>query len=337
MKFIHFGCWNNGICSDTENNGLTRVMKDISANKNGVDFVVVAGDNYYPEKIKGPDGEKLKIFHEEKFKSGVSCLPDIKKYVLSGNHEFDTMVYNSNLVPCISLIKQREAMPDLMHDIEHVYDTNSNTLIVMIDTTVYDFTDQNITESCFEHLYDQSSFSSIANIVEYQTLSVKRLLLKYNIKNFILIGHYPIASIKKTKKVKIEFTTGLLDLYSSLKSKLNGVNLIYLCADTHLYQTGRIEYDGLIIKQFIVGTGGAKLDDCSDMLNAEYSHNNVKVKYEINECIRTFGYLVVDLGDTIEFNFKYIPEMVGGGVDYYGKYQKYKGKYLKLLTTKNNS
>ena len=60
MHFIHVGCWNKGPCEiNNGTNAVSRVMTSIKnyvddANKteNKVDFLVLAGDNYYPEKSK---------------------------------------------------------------------------------------------------------------------------------------------------------------------------------------------------------------------------------------------------------------------------------------------
>jgi hypothetical protein len=64
-KFIHFGCWNQGVCKkkDPENNTpITRVMRQLETTitrvangNNKYDFIVVAGDNYYPDKPEKKD------------------------------------------------------------------------------------------------------------------------------------------------------------------------------------------------------------------------------------------------------------------------------------------
>ena len=37
----------------------------------------------------------------------------------------------------------------------------------------------------------------------------------------------------------------------------------YLCADLHLHQEGYVNINDMVINQYIVGTGGTKLDDNS--------------------------------------------------------------------------
>ena len=69
-KFIHFGCWNQGFCnkSDSANTEpLTKVMRQLNQTlqsqigtdrKNAVyEFIVLAGDNYYPQKEKKDKGK----------------------------------------------------------------------------------------------------------------------------------------------------------------------------------------------------------------------------------------------------------------------------------------
>lgn len=124
MKFIHFGCWNRGGCqmdSEAAENvsDFTRVARHIKSNLEGVEFISVAGDNYYPDKEKKKDkadkGEKAdkkdkgdkkdKANKSEKkdtkktlvtndLGTGFKCLMDIPvdKYIVLGNHELDDKI-----------------------------------------------------------------------------------------------------------------------------------------------------------------------------------------------------------------------------------------------------
>ena len=51
-KFIHFGCWNN---LNNDKSCLNEVINTLEKNIVDVDFIIVAGDNYYPEKKKEKD------------------------------------------------------------------------------------------------------------------------------------------------------------------------------------------------------------------------------------------------------------------------------------------
>ena len=70
MRFIHFGCWNRGTCTDDGNNAISSVMrelktyvdvsnKDKDINKH-INFMIIAGDNYYANKTIDEDGKKIK-------------------------------------------------------------------------------------------------------------------------------------------------------------------------------------------------------------------------------------------------------------------------------------
>ena len=100
MKFITFGCWNRGECNmENINNPVSVVMQHI---KNDViksqrtstpyNFIVVAGDNYYPENVN-----KVKFFNETNLNSGFTCLEQIpiQKYIIFGNHDYSDK-YNKN-------------------------------------------------------------------------------------------------------------------------------------------------------------------------------------------------------------------------------------------------
>ena len=168
MKFIHFGCWNNGLCAPNEDNGLTKMTKllneYVSQPENKIDFITVAGDNYYPSKIEKKHNDediKIKIFNNQHFESGFECLPkNIKKYILFGNHEIEDVVIDNHhnkdstyeeLEPlqeqCKSLILQttnkanifkNDPMYEFFNDV--IVQTYKKTLIIMLDTTIYTFT-----------------------------------------------------------------------------------------------------------------------------------------------------------------------------------------------------
>jgi len=58
--FIHFGCWNKNNCNE-DNNDFSKTMKNLKNfvnNNNNIDFISVAGDNYYPEKTTINDKKK---------------------------------------------------------------------------------------------------------------------------------------------------------------------------------------------------------------------------------------------------------------------------------------
>ena len=83
-NFIHFGCWNKGECLiDSLVNPLSRVMTNLrevcNDPKTKPEFVVVAGDNYYPDTLTITTDEKKikgKNINTRHLDSGLECLPN---------------------------------------------------------------------------------------------------------------------------------------------------------------------------------------------------------------------------------------------------------------------
>ena len=315
MKFIHFGCWNNGLCAPDQDNGLTKMTRLLNKyvsqpeNKDNIEFITVAGDNYYPSKITKEDKEKeedkekkIKIFDKKHFVSGFKCLPkNIKKYILFGNHEIEDNVidnlhekYNKDstykkLKPlvesCKSLILQttnKDSIFDTSYKFfnDVITITHNQTLIIMFDTTIYTFKDENylkkINETCYKHLFKNNTElnedSTIQNLMEYQEEKIKEAIrLNSTCTNIIFIGHHPIISKvykeitnkdNTTEKKNVsDFNSKMITFFTffnSMPESLNKKTIYYLCADTHFYQQSEVIINNkLTIHQYIVGTGGA--------------------------------------------------------------------------------
>jgi len=357
MKFIHFGCWNNGSCDiDTGDNGLSQTMKKLNnyIESNQIDFLTIAGDNYYPDKKK-VNGVKIKNMKTSDFNSGVKCLPkDIKKYVILGNHEYDNMLKDGvESHNCHLLETQQQIFSDPELNTTFFNDVISirkeNTLIIMIDTTIYEEKDSNtlVSGSCYDKVFvGIDRRDTVNDLINHQGTKVNSILTEnLDTTNIILIGHHPIISVRAKEKDgriknKAEVIKGLQDLFVSMKDKVSDKKLFYLCADTHLYQKGTVQIDELpIINQYICGTGGADQDDCEICDLKEVSEKGLT--YKIDECHKIFGFLVVsDNGENLSFEFinssktaeskkdKKDKKSKEGG--YYEKYLKYKQKYLQL-------
>ena len=366
MKFIHFGCWNNGSCDiDTGDNGLSKTMKKLNnfIESNQIDFLTIAGDNYYPDKKK-VDGVKIKNMKTSDFNSGIKCLPkDIKKYVILGNHEYDNMLKDGvEYHNCHLLETQQQTFsnPELnttfFNDVISI--RKENTLIIMIDTTIYEEKDSDklVSGSCYDKVFvGIDKRDTVNDLITHQKTKVNSILTEnLDATNIILIGHHPIISVRAKEKDgriknKAEIIKGLKDLFESIKDKVSDKKLFYLCADTHLYQRGTVQIEGLpIINQYICGTGGADQDDCEICDLKEVSEKGLT--YKIEECHKIFGFLVVsDNGENLSFEFINSNKTVeskkdkdgkkdkkdkdgkeGKEGEYYEKYLKYKQKYLQL-------
>lgn len=312
-SFIHFGCWNKGGCNMNENrenyNPLTRVMynlREISESRLPPEFVIVAGDNYYPEKGKSKGdtkGKPKKIIDSDKLMSGLECLPkNIPVHIILGNHDLESNVSVKDLDDdernkCYILDKEIEyARSTQQQTSVNVYKSivfNGNTLILMIDTTMYE-DKETVALTCFRHLYRKDDLT-LDDVRRDQKLWVEGVIknIPPNIRNIIVVAHHPITGYKSKMKVDEEGNafkdTFLIKspgfnivklLYESIYKKLsiemrNEIKFYYLCADLHQYQIGNIEISPQItsisseegynpvmsIKQYVVGTGGTSLDD----------------------------------------------------------------------------
>jgi hypothetical protein len=277
-SFIQFGCWNKGGCKLSENkeefNPLTHVMynlRKVTESRNPPEFVIVSGDNYYPEKGKPSPGQKKpkKIIDTNKLLSGLECLPHtIPVHIILGNHDLESDVSVKGIEDdernkCFILDTEIEYARSTDHQTNvNVYKSiifNNDTLVLMIDSTMYE-NKESIALKCFRHLYQNQSLS-LEDIRRDQKLWVESIIrnIPKNIKNIVISAHHPITGYKSKMKIgkdgneyKNTFlieTPGfnLVDLlYESIYKKLsiekrNEISFYYLCADLHQYQIGNIE------------------------------------------------------------------------------------------------
>ena len=290
-RFIHFGCWNNSGCdykalddvikpSDT---ALTRVMKKIKQSiAVGVkpEFITIAGDNYYSIVKKDKVTQvKTKILDEADMISGFMCLPeDIKKYLLIGNHDLESLSNRPAPSVCQILDMQKEMDEDPRNNFEmdnltspHIMNTHlsDSTIIIMLDTSMYSNEKKDLKKVtvCYQRLFEihgLEKLDDLNTIEKVRALQKKRVeafvvdTVKPNlakIKNIIVIGHHPMMCFKT--KEKEDSTTGIKkkktdtlvmddlnklyfdSIYNMLKAKQD-INYFYLCADLHQYQVGDI-------------------------------------------------------------------------------------------------
>jgi hypothetical protein len=174
-----------------------------------------------------------------------------------------------------------------------------NTLIIMIDTNMYngeilDCYDEILDEATkgeiqkIESGLDASLKAKAKKTMAFQKFQRDKIILALNsssvYKNIIICGHHPligaknsryIAKLKKDKidnkdKIEYKFKQGIdaqsYELYDLLLDiSKYGEKFFYLCADIHNYQKGEVDITRggkeMHIEQYIVGTGGAELDD----------------------------------------------------------------------------
>jgi hypothetical protein len=156
---------------------------------------------------------------------------------------------------------------------------------------MYDEDDTAMYLECYKKL--DKNIENIKSLRESQKTKILDAIDKYqDAENIVLIGHHPITGYKlkeekkekkkddsKTKSVsslkvkdkneKPEKKSGVyliqpfpefVNLWKTIIETSTNKNLYYLCADLHLYQPGTVTINDTKIAQYIVGTGGAKLD-----------------------------------------------------------------------------
>ena len=330
-NFIHFGCWNNlnKGCLRNVMNLLKKRLED--KNKPNIDFLTIAGDNYYPKK-ETIEGKKGKIIFPELLNQGFKDLPkEIPIYMILGNHDLETNTGKNNFFinnldspeeenNC-SIIKYEQIAEHENENIEYSFFKEkmleNGTLIIMIDTSIYSLVVEEYLPCYIYFLQRTMPNYTIEEIRKYQIKLIINTITKYkNIKNLILIGHHPIIGLKikgrRDTRINdiIEFDNVLKEIYSIL---MDNVNYFYLCADVHLYQEGNIvikidEMPKMNIQQYIVGTGGTELDKCVDESNIGVEIENERLTYIMTRCQEKCGFLeCITTSDIPSFVFNEIP------------------------------
>jgi len=195
----------------------------------------------------------------------------------------------------------------------------NRTLILMIDTTMYDDSDVNEVLSCYSTLLNTRP--NILTVEELRTNQLEFVLqiIRENTNNFdnlVIIGHHPIVGMKFKKddqKNKIfQPIPGFIDLLRQIYLQLieSSVKYYYLCADTHLYQQGSVKIvvdseKNMNIEQYIVGTGGTELDN--NITDNAFDNNKIDqrigVTYTINESKEKYGFLKCNIGNEVTCEF----------------------------------
>ena len=318
-KFIQFGCWNQGYCNKSDldkkppiNSVMRQLETTLKTAKTKHDFIIIAGDNYYPtkpEKNKSTKKEKKetsdldkkkdkegKIIMKANLESGFHCLPsDIEINIILGNHDLETSrekkmyiedTANEEKGDCLimqleqAVIREKNdertdkgISNEISLDLYKHKWLGLNTLVLMVDTSMYDTDDATTFLPCY-NVKTGKEYQDIEELHTEQQEFVTRMIDRYydRIETIIVIGHHPITGYKyKNEMTKlIRSFPGLMNLFLFIQARLSAkqLNYYYLCADLHLYQIGTITITDVVttqpimsIKQYIVGTGGTKLDN----------------------------------------------------------------------------
>lgn len=330
--FIQFGCWNQGKCDiGAGTNPVSRVMRklrEVINEEPKPEFICVAGDNYYPEKIL----KKQKLIKPDNLISGFNCLPsNIEIDMIMGNHDLATNYDNDHKTHYIGdatepinscFILEQEKIKTSGNNIKLVLHKSrliNRTLILMIDTTMYDDSDVNEALSCYSTLLNtRPNIPTVEELRATQLEFVLRAIRENigNFKNVVIIGHHPIVGMKlkegQTNKIFQPlpmFIDLLRQIYLTLSD--SSMKYYYLCADTHLYQQGSVKIvvvpeQIMNIEQYIVGTGGTELDN--NIMDNAFDNNKINqlfgvVTYTINESKEKYGFLKCNIGNEVTCEF----------------------------------
>jgi len=335
-EFITFGCWNNGLCSleNSPKNGVSAVMQELNSyvnvNVDKVKFIAVSGDNYYPKKEKTDEGT-TKYWNEGDFNSGFGCLPtNIPVHLLMGNHDLESTqlldVPNREKTQLCHIveeeIKKENPATQLNLKTDHVLFGN-NTFVLFIDTSIYDMNNEDL--QCY-NTFMNSSFKNVREAQNHQRWRVNGIINAIvrvpdsQIENIVVIGHHPIFGVKlknDTTEVYEKMNDEGISFFIYLKELLNlpKYKFFYLCADIHNYQHISLHLNGrtiggenieMDIEQYIVGTGGADLDNASLEVDRDINVNGLNLikRAHMNECQIRNGFLIcrnVDGGLNFQF------------------------------------
>jgi hypothetical protein len=274
---------------------------------------------------------------------GFDLLPkDIKINMILGNHDLETnkgdkteFIIKTNIfnIPeenekgdCFILNKEIENKKNIDYKIfGSEYDDDSKTLILMIDTSIYD-EGYNKYIQCY-HLLDKD-IPPLSSTMTEEDIQIKirekqkdfiinQINNQQEIKHIILVGHHLIAYVKYKKTQYLKKS----DIYPKFKDVLiNVINTVnnentkyyYLCADMHFYQKGIITIENTVINQYIVGTGGNELESNRVETDSEITIDELSagITYEMTECIHSHGFLecnlnLQNLDKDGKFNFKF--------------------------------
>jgi Calcineurin-like phosphoesterase len=336
-EFITFGCWNNGLCSleNPPQNGVSAVMQElnsyVNANVDKVKFIAVSGDNYYPKKEKTDEGT-IKYWNESDFNSGFGCLPtNVPVHLLMGNHDLEStqlldVTNNTDKTPLCHIVKEEitkeNPATQLNLKTDHVLFGN-NIFVLFIDTSIYDMNNEDL--QCY-NTFMNSSFKNVREAQNHQRWRVNGIINAIvrvpnsQIENIVVIGHHPIFGVKlknDTTEVYEKMNDEGISFFLYLKELLNlpKYKFFYLCADIHNYQhislqlnTRTVRGANIVmdIEQYIVGTGGADLDNAIEVpRDIDVNGLNLIESAQMKECQIRNGFLICrNVNGELEFQFQ---------------------------------
>jgi hypothetical protein len=275
--------------------------------------LLILGDNVYSNKnVYSKEeierlGLKPKNHSVNTLTNGIECLlrqDDLELYkdthIVLGNHN---IVKNKKGNAC-AVYKLQKNIHSLSRHLHSQYPYNSIIINEHGIRLKLIFIDTNFTDLGLDYLGD----SCIANNSENLTKLQRQLSwLNDELDNtngadhVIVIGHCPIFSNKYKDNKQGYKVTKIDELIKTLGSRMEKENIIYLCADTHMYQLLKMSNptSKASLFEIVCGTGEAKLDPRAEIkgnsresFEMEYNGYLFKKDHEIDY---TYGYCKIHL------------------------------------------
>ena len=382
MKFISFGCWNKGDPKKSEYpiKHLLNKLKKILSTTN-VDFIVITGDNYYSNIPKGKNPrdnvenkyeflphkqltnyiiegggdkeEKIAYCNIEHLVYVFIKLRQISNdykipiYMCSGNHEYKKhKIFKSLNSPTVDIPDEpgEDISEEVQATIESLgLDLSLNHSLLDIQKKIFECEACKFIES--GRLIKEYPFFVInteKDLIDSNGYIIN--LINQEKGKIYIFGHIPILSLKEKKGNHMVVNHYLVNLFCKLRE---GINVTYICADTHNYQDITITFEnGTVVNQVILGTGGTfQLDDITNN-NDELKDITLpsKIKYiyikEATTGIHGFGLFDTDVDSDFEPSHKFIgfgDVEVGGYKPKNTKNKKYKKRITKRRYNKRKT
>jgi hypothetical protein len=269
--FLFFGCWN------TRGPARNAVADAIYDNEADVKILILGGDNVYPLQ-----GDKTKAHRKDVFEEGMQLYARFEHkdghYLIPslGNHNVKKDIYSTEME------RFHRFMPDLSIAYYSLRFSDGFRMIVL-DTNIVDSTHEDKYNAMCAWLHRAVHDARIAG------------------ESYYIVQHEPMISLRNKKRRDV---ASALLRHDTLMDILNQYPPIaILCADTHNYQYGDLQFGGEgapIIPQYVVGTGGADLDNLPMRL-PPFGITEGSLRYVYRGGMKAYGYLRVDSPRKIQF------------------------------------
>jgi hypothetical protein len=280
FPFVFVGCWNQPGEEGAASPPRDIVAAAITSIKDDIQFVVLGGDNVYPKPTKpNPNGSKTKKKHEYSvFEEGMSLYTTIGKPIIPafGNHNVELIEKEKQYFK-VSKTYDRYDFAD-----------NDNIHIFVLDTNI---------------IIDKRDFYD--EMLDWFRTQVSSLPAGHE---YFVVQHEPYFT------ARLKGTGELVNADPFLDVQFSRPPIAILCADTHHYQHATIQSNinpGVVLHQFIVGTGGAN----SDKHFPAFTNHEFQKKYTFTQvnAIEGFGFLRITSPDPAAFEFIKVMDWIGMG------------------------